>query len=142
MADPTPLTDRTGSGQAAGNQAQFNQFLILFTRFLATQEVLLVPTGLYAVQDWSTGDLDIVVAFPALTTGTFVIKTATATNVYLPARGGPWIIQDGLGDASSDNITVIPPGILTIRGAANFVMATNWQSELFNLDGTDFLVSP
>lgn len=143
MADQAPpLTDRAGSGQQAGTQAQFAIFLQLFTQLLAAVKVLIVPTGLYAIHDWATGDLDIATAFPGVTTGTFVIKTGMATNVFLPATGGPWIIQDGLGDAAADNITVTPPGALTIRGGATFVMATNWESKLFNLDGTDFLVSP
>lgn len=137
-----PITDRPGGGQAAGGQAQASQGLQLLARLVNAVEVLIVPTGFYAVRDWTSGDLDIATAFPGVSTGTFVIKTGVATNVFLPATGGPWLIVDGLGDAAADNITVKPPGIKTIRGGSSFVMSTNFQSETFILDDTDFIVTP
>lgn len=136
------MSDPGGSRQAAGSQAQAAIALQLFQRLVAAVEVLIVPTGLYAPRDWDTGDLDIAVEFPGLGTGTFVIKNGSPVNVTLPASEGPWLIIDGLGDASTQNITVLPSGTQTIRGAANFVMNTDWQSETFILNGTDFMVTP
>lgn len=131
-----------GGGQAAGGQAQANRALNLLARLVSAIEVLVVPTGFYAPHNWTTGDLDIAAAFPGVSTGTFVIKTGVATNVFLPAAGGPWLIVDGNGVAATDNITVKPPGTKTIRGTSTFVMATNYESKTFILDDTDFIVTP
>jgi len=140
---PADFFGRDGSG-SAGQQAQFNQLIQAVNRigdFLTGQatSAIFVPhifTG--------AGNLDIASQFPGLTSGTFPIQQVTpaALNVTLPGSVGPWIVGDGAGVATADNITVLPPAGsgYTINGAANNVISTNWQFRIYLLVGTNYVV--
>lgn len=75
---------------------------------------------------------------------TTVIKKAVgaATQVTLPVPGVAFgqrvTVKDGLGDAGTNNITIIGSGALTIDGAANYVLATNYASVTFEWNGTEW----
>lgn len=131
-----------GLGGDAGNQAQFGQLLQLLTQMLIAVQGNVPGQNFFRVYPViAAGDLDIAATYPNVTSGIFSIRktVAAATQVTLPATGGPWGIADGDGDAGTNNITVIGPGGYTFSGAASSVLAFNWQFETFVLDGTNFL---
>lgn len=70
-----------------------------------------------------------------------VNKTSgAATTVNLPASpatGLAYIIKDGKGDAATNNITVTP-NAGNIDGSSTFVMSTNFQSQAFIYNGTQW----
>lgn len=140
----SPLIDALGArgNEAAGNQAQVGQHLILMQRLVAAIEGGGGSfTGLYTVYSWSSGDLVIATAFPKATTGTFIIHNTAASTLTLPGTGGPWIVGDGLGNAGTYPITVNTTGGQTILGALSYVLAFNWQCATFILDGTNYIIA-
>lgn len=138
------LDSITGGGQAAGSEAQTNVYLQLFARLVAAAEAANKGNP-YVVRPFTAaGDLNIATAFPGVTTGTVSVRQGTpgAVNVALPTSGGPWIIGDGAGVASADNITVLPASGSgqTINGGSSFVISTDWQFLMFILDGDNWIV--
>ena len=130
-------------GQAAGNQAQQGVLLQLIQRIVAAMEGSVPGAGFFQVYPiTAAGNLDIAATYPLVKSGSFSIRKSVPaiTTVTLPVTGGPWFIADGLGNAGTYPITVVGGGGNTINGAASYVLAFNWQSATFILDGSNFLV--
>lgn len=139
----SPLINALGmrGGESAGSQAQFSSLLQILTKIL--EALGGIGAGpLYTPYVWAqAGDLDITTVFPNATTGTFIIRqpTPAAINVTLPATGGPWIVADGAGVAATHNITVLASGGRTIKGTSSDVLNTNWESQTYLLDTTNYI---
>lgn len=67
---------------------------------------------------------------------------AVAVNLPAGANGQLFAIIDGTGDAASNNITITPNGVQTIKGAANLVLNHNSQAVIlqYSSTGTDWKV--
>ncbi len=75
--------------------------------------------------------------------GVVIVKKASgaATTVTLPPnpeRGDFVLVKDGKGDAATNNITVQGAASATIDGAASLLVATNYESNLFGYNGTEW----
>lgn len=130
-------------GQAAGNQAQTGLLLQLIQRIVAAMEGGLAGAGFFTVYPVTTaGNLDIGAQYPLAKSGSFIIRQTVPgpITVTLPPSGGPWFVADGSGVAGANPITVVGSGGDTIQGAASYVLAFNWQSATFILDGGNFVV--
>lgn len=68
-------------------------------------------------------------------------SSAPVTTIQLPTTGGPYPVYDASGNAASFPIKVLPPGGKTIQGAAQYYLAFNYQSAIFNQDITSVVVS-
>lgn len=67
---------------------------------------------------------------------------AAATNANLPSSpttGDVYTVKDGKGDTATNNITIIPAAG-NIEGAANYVMATNYQATTVVYSGSEWLI--
>lgn len=139
----TPLSSLLDPSQAAGNQAQFGVLLTLIRRLVDAAEGGLAGAGFFNVYPITiAGNLNIATQYPLVKSGSFVIRQTIPApiTVTLPSTGGPWFIADGAGVAGTDNITVVGSGGDTINGAASYILAFNWQSATFILDGGNFVV--
>lgn len=131
-----------GFGQAMGNQAQMGLLLQLLQDMLLALQGNVPGQNFFKVYPATvSGDLDIATTYPNVTSGIFSIRktVAAATQITLPAKGGPWGIADGNGTAGTYPITVIGPGGYTFNGDASAILDFNWQFSTFVLDGTNFL---
>ncbi len=68
-------------------------------------------------------------------------SSGAATNVNLPSgiTHQAFVIKDGKGDASSNNITIVPAAG-NIDGASSYVMASNYESTTVIYNGTQWNV--
>lgn len=74
-------------------------------------------------------------------TGISLYQSGTPqTTVQLPAFGGPYSVFDASGNSGSYPITVLPPSGQLINGLAQYIIAFNYQSATFYLDGVSVLV--
>lgn len=81
--------------------------------------------------------------FTATAGTTHLVDTSGgAATVTLPAAAANRyvILKDSTGDAFSNNITVNTPGAETIDGAASFTMNSEYGSETFVSDGTNWFI--
>lgn len=138
-AGPSTPLDLGGGGQNTGFQAQLSQLL---------QQVTTIARVLQGQAGNNLANLFAPTAFTAagaLTItqqiGFFSIRKATpaATTVNLMQGGGPYLIADGAGNASSDHITIVPPAGYTILGTSSLVISTNWGAVGLVLDGSNYL---
>lgn len=81
-----------------------------------------------------------------LTSSDYVVEInktlGSSTSISTPSNtiGEAFLVVDGKGDASSNNIT-ITPSAGTINGAATYVITTNYGSVSFFCDGTNWLIT-
>ena len=69
------------------------------------------------------------------------MTTPAAVTVNLPASpvaGDIYLIKDGKGDATTNNITVDPDGATTIDGAATAILNTNYGFMQVCYNGTEW----
>jgi hypothetical protein len=74
----------------------------------------------------------------------FTDSTSNTITLTLPAatNGRELVIIDKTGKASTNNITITPPGAVTINGVnANYVLSTNYFQTVFRSDGTNWTAS-
>lgn len=141
---PMPMLQDFGGGEAAGNQAQFGILLQLIQRIVAALEGVVPNNDVWTVYPvTAAGNINLAADYPTVRAGTFSIRKTVpaATTVTLRSEYGPWIVADGAGNASSYPITVDAPGGYTINGAASYILAFDWQSAIFILDGTNFIIA-
>ena len=70
------------------------------------------------------------------------VNRAGAVTLTLPAtpeEGACWKIHDSSGDASSNNITVMPSAGYNINGAASVGISTNYGAMFIYFNGTQFI---
>lgn len=129
-------SDRKFSPEGGG-QALLNEQLRILQRIAIALET--PNRNAFAVYPWiADGNIVITDDFPTIQAGVIAIRKTTpaATQLTLPIVGGPYIICDALGDANSNNITVIPTSGSgqTIDGGSSYVINTNWDQAWFLLD--------
>lgn len=73
------------------------------------------------------------------------VNASAAVNVTLPAgpsRGQEFEVQDSSGNASGNNISILPPSGITLNGGMSaFVISTDYGSARVYYNGTQYLAS-
>lgn len=76
--------------------------------------------------------------------GTYFADTSVVGTVNLPTAVGVggriYIIVDETGNATANNITILPNGIETISGAASLVLNTNFSVARLQSNGINWFI--
>lgn len=91
----------------------------------------------YAVRNATTTPITVVAATDCVVVVDLAV--AGASTVNLPAGSNKQIIYvvDGKGDANDNNITVVPNGVETIAGAADYVLTAARQTIMLAFNAAD-----
>ena len=113
-----------------------------------TGQPIIVPTALSApvvaatprvVLSTTTNNVDLTTADQY--SGIAIYQSGSSVvSVQLPTSGGPYPVFDASGNASTKNITVLPPAGLHIKGATTYVISSDYGAGQFYLDGTSVLL--